>query len=143
MKRRLLPALLAGASLFFFADAGAEEIYVGVGGGIQHTKEWAFQLAVPVRDAFEVHYGYWDDGSRIGAIGLGYRWQLLESFSFVFGGAYINRVNDNLLRHTNAYFELRWRPVDRFSCQVGHYSSIGDDTGDNVLLCGLHWQLAR
>lgn len=144
-KKNVLPAAvaLAAASLLFPGIIRADEVYVGVGGGIQHTKDWALQLTAPMPRDLELHYSYWDDGRRVGAIGLGYRFQIFPTVSFVFGGAYINRVTQNLLRHTNAYLEVRWRPLDPVSCQFGHYSSIGDDTGENMLLCGVHWQLAR
>lgn len=147
MKTASLTALVAGASLLLASNASANDIYLGGGGGIQHTKDWAVHLAAPVRGPFEAHYTYWKDermgGHHVSALGVGHRWHLPWSFSFVFGGAYINRVTDNLLRHVNAYFEVRWRPLETLSCQLGHYSSIGDDTGENVLLCGLHWQLGR
>lgn len=146
VRTRILAALLAGASLVFAINARASDLYLGGGGGIQHTNDWAAQVAAPVRGSFEAHYTYWNDeraDKHVGALGLGYRWQLPWAFSFVFGGAYVNRVTDNLLRHLNAYFEVRWRPLEALSCQVGHYSSVGDDTGENVLLCGLHWRLGR
>lgn len=129
--------------LLFVATAGAADLYLGLGGGVQHTHDWAFQVAAPLGDGVEAHYSYWSDGRRVGALGAGYRWRLLPSVSLVFGGAYVNRVSENLLWHVNAYFEFRWHPLDRLSCQFGHYSSVGDDVGENLLLCGVHWRRGR
>lgn len=139
MTKNILRALVAGACFLSMTAAGAADLYLGVGGGIQHTSEWGWQLAGQVHGAVEANYTYWNDGERVGALALGYRWPVLPSFSLALGGAYVNHVTQNLLRHLNAYIEVRWRPLQSVSCQVVHYSSIGDDTGENLLLCGVHW----
>lgn len=118
--------------------AGAD-LYVGLGGGIVHTNGLALQLAMPVYRGVELHYSIWDDGEHDRAAGVGYRFENGSAVSILIGIAYIGRLTENLLRRADAYVEIRVDLSERFSCQVGHYSSVGDDKGENLLLCGVQW----
>lgn len=60
-------------------------------------------------------------------------------FSFVLGAAYLGRLSDNLLRRGDAYLEVRADLTEDLSCQLSHYSTIGDDRGENFVLCGVRW----
>jgi len=125
--------------------ARAGDAFVGAGTGVKATNGPAFQLALPVlHEHVEAHYVTWDhDGRRSGAVNLGYRLEGESPFSLLVGIAYVSRLSENLMRHANAYFEVRARLSKRFSCAVGHYSTVGDDMGENMLLCGVHWGGAR
>lgn len=113
--------------------------YVGAGGGIVRTGGPAFQLAVPVYRGTEVHFSSWRDDERASAAGIGFRFDNGSPVSVVLGLAYVDTITENLLRRANAYVEVRVRLFRRFSCQASHYSSIGNDNGENMLLCGVQW----
>lgn len=141
-KRLFFPTFLGFLALAtqLLAPPAWADVYLGLGGGIQHTEDFALQLAARVHGSIEAHYSRWDDRRRVGALGVGYRLRTRGAFSFVIGAAYVGRDTRNLLRRGNAYVEIRFRPPSaRFSCQLGHYSSVGKDKGENLLLCGLHW----
>jgi hypothetical protein len=129
------------AVLLFFSPAARADLFIGVGGGIKHTSGPAFHLSAPIFHGIEGHYAHWQDGGRDHAVGLGYRFDNGSRFSFVFGFAYISRVTENLLNHNDAYLEVRWRFSERIACQIGHYSTVGDDAGENMLFCG--WLVLR
>lgn len=133
MFRRFLLCLL------LFAPAARADVYIGLGSGIVHTTGSALQLAAPVYRKIEAHYSIWNDGAADRAAGIGYRLDNGSPVSLVLGVAYIGRLNKNLLRRADAYIEIRVDLSERFSCQVSHYSSVGDDKGENLLLCGLRW----
>ncbi|HEY8552969.1 MAG TPA: hypothetical protein VIL43_00340 [Burkholderiales bacterium] len=137
----LFPFLCA----YLVPTARAGDAFIGAGTGVKATNGPAFQVALPVlHENVELHYLTWDhDGRRSGAANLGYRFEGESPLSLVVGIAYVSRLSENLLRHANAYFELRAKLSKRFSCAVGHYSTVGDDMGENLLLCGVHWGGAR
>lgn len=140
VRRAATAALLLALALSGFAPAATAGLYVGIGGGVKHTKGIAFHLAVPVYRHVEVHYSVWDHGHEDQAAGVGYRFENGGPLSVVLGIAYAGSLTDgNLLRHENTYIELRLDLTDDFSCQISHYSTVGDDRGENLLLCGLSW----
>ena len=118
------------------AEAGA---YLGLGTGVVHTNGAALQIAAPVYGHVEVHYSIWHHAANDQAAGIGYRIENGGPISVVFGFAYIGTLTRNLLRREDAYVEARFDFTDRFSCHISHYSSIGDDKGENLLLCGVTW----
>ena len=120
------------------AVAGAAA-YIGAGSGIVHTSGPAFQLAAEVYHRVEIHVSAWRDDERVRAAGVEYRFDNGSPLSVALGVAHVNTLTPNLLRHANAYVEVRVQPFKRFSCQISHYSSVGDDDGENLLLCGIHW----
>jgi len=129
-------ALLPGGT---WADS-----YAGIGFGVVHTNGTAYHVATNVYRDFELHFSSWNGDDHSQGVGVGYRWNARHGLSAVLGFAYLGRISDNLLRHADAYIEVRWRFLDRYSCQLSHYSTIGDDRGENLFLCGLHvdWDLA-
>lgn len=135
--------ILAAIALLIPAGAAADS-YGGVGFGIVHTDGTAYHVATNVYEDFELHFSSWNGGDHSQGVGIGYRWTGGHGLSAVLGVAYLGRISNNLLRHAGAYIEVRWRFLDRYSCQVSHYSTIGDDRGENLFLCGIHvdWDLA-
>ena len=129
---------LASAILLLVAPARAGG-FLGVGGGIIHSDGPAAHLSVPLYRAVELHYSFWRDGEGDHAIGVGYRFANGGPISVVLGVSYIGTVTENLLRHGDAYIEVRVDLTRHFGCQVSHYSTIGDDNGENFLLCGVYW----
>lgn len=119
--------------------AGASDFYIGAGAAIIHSHGYAFQIAAPLYRNIEAHYSEWKDQERDRALGVGYRFDNGSRVSVVLGVAYVGKVTENLIRHADAYVEIRIGPFGHFSCQIGHYSSVGDDNGDNMLLCGVQW----
>lgn len=115
------------------------DAFIGVGGGVKHTRGPAVHVNFSVYRAYEAHYSLWQDGEDAHALGLGYRFHNDSPVSLVFGFAYVSRVTQNLLHHNDAYMEVRWRFNERFACQVGHYSMVGDDAGENMLFCGVQF----
>ncbi|MFL6714068.1 MAG: hypothetical protein ACJ8LN_14265 [Sulfurifustis sp.] len=132
-----------GSAAFFLSlcpPAGASDFYVGAGSAIIHSHGYAYQIAAPVYHNIEAHYSGWKDGEHDQALGIGYRFDNGSPVSVVLGIAYVGTVTDNLIRHADAYIEVRVGPFfNHFSCQISHYSTIGDDRGANMLLCGLQW----
>ena len=53
------------------------------------------------------------------------------------GTSYVEEVNGRLLRHLNAYMEVGFSITKTFRCQFVHLSTIGDDNGENLVLCGV------
>lgn len=136
--QRLLAALLLGmAAPPAFADA-----YLGIGAAIIHSDGAAWQAAVDVAPKIELHFSSWRDGERHDAVGFSYRLRDGHGMSVVLGLAYIGQLSDNLLDRADAYIEIRFAPRKHVSCQISHYSTIGDDRGENFLLCGAHARLA-
>lgn len=121
------------------APAAPADIYLGIGSGVVHTTGVALQLGAPVAGGVEVHYSVWDDGDSDQAAGIGYRFSNGSPISVVLGVAYIGRLTENLLHQADVYIEIRVHTYERFFCQLAHYSSIGDDKGENFLLCGVRW----
>lgn len=140
-KRRC--GLVVAIALVVPASALADS-YAGIGFGIVHTDGTAYHVATNVYDDFELHLSSWNGDDHSQGVGIGYRWKGGRGLSAVLGFSYLGRISDNLLRHADAYIEVRWRFLDRYSCQVSHYSTIGDDRGENLFLCGVHfdWDLA-
>lgn len=132
-----------GSAAFFLSPclpAGASDFYVGAGSAIIHSHGYAYQIAAPVYHNIEAHYSGWKDGEHDQALGIGYRFDNGSPVSVVLGIAYVGTVTENLIRHADAYIEVRVGPFfNHFSCQISHYSTIGDDRGANMLLCGLQW----
>lgn len=122
------------------APAHGADVYLGVGTGIRHTEGLAFQVAASVYQGIEGHYSTWNETERGHAVGLGYRFDNGSPVSVVLGIAYVARVTENLLHNADAYVEVRIGPFGDFSCQVSHYSTVGDDRGENLLLCGVQWK---
>ena len=112
---------------------------VALGGGVIHTGGGAIQIAAEIHGPVELHYSAWRDHRRDHALGIGYRFRRDRPLSMVLGVAYIGTLTRNLLRQEDAYIEVRFRFSDRFFCQISHYSSVGDDKGENFALCGTHW----
>lgn len=135
--------LLGALALFVPAPAPADS-YAGIGLGIVHTDGTAYHVATDVYGNVELHFSSWNGDDHSQGVGLGYRLTGGHGVSVVLGVAYLGRLSHNLLRHADAYIEVRWQFLDRYSCQVSHYSTIGDDRGENLFLCGMHfdWDLA-
>ena len=123
--------------LWLWSSGAYGAAFVGVGGGIKHTDGPALHASASIYKAVELHYSHWRDMGRDRAAGIGYRFQNGSPISVVVGYAHIGRVTENLLRHNDAYIELRWQFTDSFACQISHYSTIGDDAGENIALCGI------
>lgn len=140
---RCAAALGCVLALLLAASTHADS-YAAIGFGIVHTDGTAYQIATNVYRDFELHFTSWNGDDHSQGIGIGYRWQGGHGVSAVLGFAYLGRLSNNLLNRADAYLEVRWRFLDRYSCQVSHYSTIGDDRGENVFLCGVHfdWDLA-
>lgn len=129
------------AGICAFQSAQGAELYVGVGAGTVFTQGPAVQVAAAVYGAVELHYMGWrESGERNRAFGIGYRFRNEGRLSVVLGAAYVHAVDDNLLRHPNAYVEVRYNVFKNFSCQASHYSGPGPDRGDNMFLCGMQWR---
>jgi hypothetical protein len=135
---------LVAAILLLLPGWAWADSYAAVGFGVKDTNGTAYQVATNVYKNFELHFTSWNGDDHSQGVGIGYRWQGPHGLSAVLGAAYLGRISDNLLSHADAYIEVRWRFLDRYSCQLGHYSTIGDDQGENVFLCGMHfdWDFA-
>lgn len=134
----LFLVVLTVASVLFASVVRADG-FVGLGGRIVHGNGFAFHFSAPVYDALELHYSMWEDGEHDHALGIGYRFGSGGALSVLVGVAYVGTVTENLLRHEDAYIEVRYRFYRSLACQIGHYSSVGDDKGENFLICGYHW----
>lgn len=139
-----LRKLIAGSIVLYVSavfPARGSDFYVGVGKAVLHSDGSAFQVAAPVHAGVEAHYTRWNEGRGDRAFGVGYRFDNGSPVSVVLGVAHVNVVTPELLRHTNAYIEIRVGPFfHHYSCQISHYSTIGDDRGENLLLCGVQWR---
>lgn len=137
-----LPVWLCLVGVCACHPARGAEFYAGAGAGTVFTQGVAAQIAVAVRDGIELKYSWWtESGQHNRAIALGYRFSNGGPLSVVLGAAYVRVVDDNLLRHPNAYVEVRYALFKDFSCQASHYSGPGPDRGDNMFLCGMSWHL--
>jgi hypothetical protein len=117
-----------------------EGLYVGGGAGTVFTQGLAAQVAVSVRGPIELQYSGWhESGQGNRAFSVDYRFSNEGPLSVVLGAAYVRIVDDNLLRHPNAYVEVRYRLSRNWSCQASHYSGPGPDRGENMFLCGIQW----
>lgn len=137
---KLVLGSIGSLALFWFASAsaGASDFYIGAGAAIIHSHGYAFQIAAPICRNFEAHYSEWKDGERDHAVGVGDRFDNGSPVSVVLGIAHVGTVTQNLIRHTDAYIEVRVGPFfNHFSCQFSHYSSVGNDNGDNMFLWGV------
>jgi hypothetical protein len=117
------------------------EFYLGGGAGTVFTQGPAAQAAVTVHGPIELQYSWWresDKGNR--AFSIDYRFSNEGPLSVALGAAYVRIVDDNLLRHPNAYVEVRYRLSRNWSCQASHYSGPGHDRGENMFLCGIQWR---
>lgn len=133
-----------GWPLFFLAVClwtapARAAVYVGAGAGMAFTQGAAGQIAAPMYGNVEVHYSAWTDSETGRALGAGYRFANGGPLSVVLGVAYVPLITENLLHHDNAYIEVRWTFARHFSCQASHYSGVGRDRGENLLLCGVLW----
>lgn len=113
------------------------DVFAGAGGGIKHTSGPGVHVNVSIYDDVELHYSNWNDGEHDHAVGVGYRFENGNPISVVLGMAYVNSATENLLHRADAYIELRWRFTRQIACQISHYSTIGDDVGDNLGFCGV------
>lgn len=95
-----------------------------------------------LRGNVELHFTSWRHDGHHHAIGLSYRLSGTRGVSAVLGLAYIDPLSENLLENADAYIELRAALWERYSCQVSHYSTVGDDRGDNLFLCGVRFPFA-
>ncbi len=114
-------------------------VYLGLGAGMVFTQGLAGQIAAPIYGGVEAHYSAWADNETGQALGAGYRFANGGPVSVVLGAAYAPQITENLLHHASAYVEVRWTLSRRFSCQASHYSGVGRDRGENLLLCGVRW----
>lgn len=142
MARPIARWLLAAPLLGMAAPAARADVYLGIGAAIIHSEGVAWQAAVEVAPKIELHFSTWRDGERHDAVGVSYRLRDGHGVSVVLGVAYIGQLSDNLLDRADAYIEIRFAPRKHVSCQISHYSTIGDDRGENFLLCGAHARLA-
>lgn len=118
--------------------------FLGIGGGVVHSKGPVAHASTSVYRNFEAHYSFWHNGERDHAAGFSYRFQNeVSPISVALGFAYIGTITENLLRHEDAYIEIRIDLARDFACQASHYSTIGDDNGENFLLCGVRWGAAK
>jgi hypothetical protein len=127
-----MAALVAPASVY--ADG-----FVGVGGGVIHSDGRVVHGAIALAHGIELNYSAWNDGSSTDAFGLAYRFANGSPVSVVLGVSYVGKITRNLLRHEDAYVEVRVELYPNIACQIGHYSTVGDDKGENFLLCGWRW----
>lgn len=130
-------AVILASCLILLSHAAGADVFVGAGGGIKHTGGPGFQVSVSIYDDIELHYSNWNDGEHDHAVGVGYRIDNGSPISVVLGIAYVNSVTENLLHRGDAYIELRWRFTQQIACQISHYSTIGDDVGENLGFCGV------
>lgn len=135
--KRGLPLLFLAVCLLAVPVRAA--VYLGLGTGIVFTQGPAGQIAAPIYGAVEAHYAAWTDHEAGRALGVGYRFANGGPVSAVLGAAYAPRITENLLHPANAYVEVRWTLSRYFSCQASHYSGVGRDRGENLLLCGVRW----
>jgi len=129
--------VIFAACLMLFSRAVCADVFVGVGGGIKHTSGPGIHVNISIYDDIELHYSNWNDGEHDHAAGVGYRFDNGSPISVVLGVAYVNSVTENLLHRADAYIELRWRFTRQIACQISHYSTIGDDAGENLGFCGI------
>lgn len=116
-------------------------LYVGAGAGTVFTQGLAAQVAVAVHGPIELHSSWWhESGKGNRAFSVDYRFSDGGPLSVTLGAAYVRIVDDNLLRHPNAYVEVRYRLSRDWSCQASHYSGPGKDRGENMFLCGIRWR---
>jgi hypothetical protein len=137
-----IPVALAAVGLMIHGPISSGDTYFGIGGGIKHSKDSsAYHIATTIYRQIEAHFSDWNGDDQTQAVGIGYRFGRNGRPSAVLGYAYVRDITENLLRHSNAYMEIRIPLSGRYSCQIGHYSTIGDDTGENFVLCGAHIDL--
>jgi hypothetical protein len=132
---------LAVAVSLFGASAQADN-YVGAGAGVLRSNGAAFHIASNVFfENVEAHYTIWDDTKTLHGVGAGYRFEWTYPVSLVLGAAYLNKDAPHTQHQGVGYIELRFGPFwKNYSCQISHYSSVGDDSGENFLLCGFQWK---
>lgn len=128
---------IVASCLLPLSGTACADVFVGAGGGIKHTGGPGVHANVSIYKDVELHYTNWNDGQHDHAVGVGYRFDNGSPISVVFGVAYVNAVTENLLRRADAYIEIRWRFTEQIACQISHYSTVGDDAGENLGFCGV------